>query len=89
MQTKVLEVINDIRASKNMEAVVTLNEGDKLRDDLGLTSFDLAELTVRIEDEFDIDIFEDGLVNTVGEIYAALYPHRRPMRRRWAHLCKT
>ena len=72
MQTKVLEVINDIRASKNMEAVVTLNEGDKLRDDLGLTSFDLAELTVRIEDEFDIDIFEDGLVNTVGEIYAKL-----------------
>ena len=72
MQTKVLEVINDIRASKNMEAVVTLNEGDKLRDDLGLTSFDLAELTVRIEDEFDIDIFEDGLVNTVGEIYAQL-----------------
>ena len=72
MQTKVLEVINDIRASKNMEAVVTLNEGDKLRDDLGLTSFDLAELTVRIEDEFDIDIFEDGLVNTVGEFYAKL-----------------
>ena len=72
MQTKVLEVINDIRASKNMEAVVTLHEGDKLRDDLGLTSFDLAELTVRIEDEFDIDIFEDGLVNTVGEIYAKL-----------------
>ena len=72
MQTKVLEVINDIRASKNMEAVVTLNEGDKLRDDLGLTSFDLAGLTVRIEDEFDIDIFEDGLVNTVGEIYAKL-----------------
>ena len=72
MQTKVLEVINDIRASKNMEAVVTLNEGDKLRDDLVLTSFDLAELTVRIEDEFDIDIFEDGLVNTVGEIYAKL-----------------
>ena len=72
MQTKVLEVINDIRASKNMEAVVTLNEGDKLRDDLGLTSFDLAELTVSIEDEFDIDIFEDGLVNTVGEIYAKL-----------------
>ena len=72
MQTKVLEVINDIRASKNMEAVVTLNEGDKLRDDLGLTSFDLAELTVRIEDEFDIDIFEDGLVHTVGEIYAKL-----------------
>ena len=39
---------------------------------LGFTSFDLAELTVRIEDEFDIDIFEDGLVNTVGEIFVKL-----------------
>ena len=45
---------------------------DDLRNDLDLTSFDLAELTVRIEDEFDIDIFEDGLVNTVGEVLAKL-----------------
>ena len=29
---------------------------------------DLAELTVRIEDKFDIDIFEDGLVSTIQEI---------------------
>ena len=72
MKTKVLEIINDIRASKHMVAVGTLAETDTLRNDLGLTSFDLAELTVRIEDEFDIDIFEDGLVNTVGEIYAKL-----------------
>ena len=43
-----------------------------LRNDLDLTSFDLAELTVRIEDEFDIDIFEDGLVNTIGEVLAKL-----------------
>lgn len=72
MQEKVLAIINDIRASKELAPVATLNETDKLRDDLELTSFDLAELTVRIEDEFDIDIFEDGLVNTVGEIYAKL-----------------
>ena len=52
--------------------VAELHAEDKLRDDLGLTSFDLAELTVNIEDEFNIDIFEDGLVNTVGEIYAKL-----------------
>ena len=49
-----------------------LKAEDKLREDLGLTSFDLAELTVRIEDEYGIDIFETGLVNTVGEIYAKL-----------------
>lgn len=72
MKTKVLEIINDIRASKSMAPVKILNETDNLRNDLGLTSFDLAELTVRIEDEFDIDIFEDGLVNTIGEVYAKL-----------------
>ena len=49
-----------------------LHDTDNLRDDIGFTSFDLAELTVRIEDEFDIDIFEDGLVATVGEIYSKL-----------------
>lgn len=72
MKTKVLEIINDIRAAKSMTPVASLNETDNLRNDLGLTSFDLAELTVRIEDEFDIDIFEDGLVNTIGEVYAKL-----------------
>lgn len=72
MKTKVLEIINDIRASKSMAPVEAINEADNLRNDLGFTSFDLAELTVRIEDEFDIDIFEDGLVNTIGEVYAKL-----------------
>lgn len=72
MKTTILKIINDIRAAKSMDTVEALNEADSLRNDLGLTSFDLAELTVRIEDEFDIDIFEDGLVNTIGEIYAKL-----------------
>lgn len=72
MKEKVLEIINDIRAGKELAAVAELNETDNLRNDLGLTSFDLAELTVRIEDEFDIDIFEDGLVNTIGEVFAKL-----------------
>lgn len=72
MEQKVLEIINDIRASKELAPVDNLNENDNLRTDLGLTSFDLAELTVKIEDEFDIDIFEDGLVNTVGEVFSKL-----------------
>lgn len=72
MQKKVLEIINNIRTAKNMSILTELNVDDKLRENLGLTSFDLAELTVNIEDEFDIDIFEDGLVNTVGEIYTKL-----------------
>lgn len=72
MEEKVLEIINEIRAVKGLELLKEIHEGDNLRDDLGLTSFDLAELTVKIEDAFDIDIFEDGLVNTVSEVYTKL-----------------
>ena len=72
MKEKVLLIINEIRASKELSAIASLRVEDNLRNDLGLNSFDLAELTVRIEDEFDIDIFEDGLVNTIGEVYTIL-----------------
>ena len=72
MDKKILIIINEIRAAKNLAPVDSINNETKLREDLSLTSFDLAELTVKIEDEFDIDIFEDGLVTTIGEIYAKL-----------------
>lgn len=72
MKQKVLVIINEIRAAKSLGPVAELKEETRLREDLSLTSFDLAELTVKIEDEFDIDIFEDGLVNTVGEIIEKL-----------------
>lgn len=71
MKAKVLQIINEIRLSKGLNVLESISTEDKLRD-LEFTSFDLAELTVKIEDEFDIDIFEDGLVSTVGEIYAKL-----------------
>ena len=69
---KVLSIINEIRKAKNLAILEKLNVEDNLRNNLEFTSFDLAELTVKIEDEFDVDIFEDGLVNTIGEIYAKL-----------------
>ena len=72
MEEKILIIINGIRKAKNLSELSVINLSDTLRDDIGFTSFDLAELTVRIEDEFDIDIFEDGLVNTVGEIIEKL-----------------
>lgn len=67
-----VDIVNSIRSNKQMEPLVDIYEDDRLREDYGFTSFDLAELTVKIEDEYDIDIFEDGLVNTVGEILAKL-----------------
>ena len=72
MEQKVLSIINEIRKAKNLAILEKLNVEDNLRNNLEFTSFDLAELTVEIEDEFDVDIFEDGLVNTIGEIYAKL-----------------
>ena len=72
MEQKVLSIINEIREAKNLAILEKLNVEDNLRNNLEFTSFDLAELTVKIEDEFDVDIFEDGLVNTIGEIYAKL-----------------
>ena len=72
MKQKVLCIINEIREAKSLEPVAELKEETRLREDLSLTSFDLAELTVKIEDEFDIDIFADGLVSTVGEIFVKL-----------------
>ena len=72
MEQKVLSIINEIRQAKNLAILEKLNVEDNLRNNLEFTSFDLAELTVKIEDEFDVDIFEDGLVNTIGEIYAKL-----------------
>ena len=72
MEQVILNIINSIRAAKGESAIYSLKEENKLRADLDLTSFDLAELTVRIEDEYGVDIFEDGLVNTIGEIYAKL-----------------
>ena len=72
MERKILEIINFIRESKDLKPLEQIDETDDLRDQIGFTSFDLAELTVRIEDEFDIDIFEDGLITTIGEIYAKL-----------------
>ena len=72
MEQKVLSIINEIRKAKNLAILEKLNAEDNLHNNLEFTSFDLAELTVKIEDEFDVDIFEDGLVNTIGEIYAKL-----------------
>ena len=68
MNEKLLKIINSIKKNKQDKPVESLTEEMRFREDLNLDSFDLAELTVKIEDEFDIDIFEDGLVLTVGEI---------------------
>lgn len=65
---EILKIINNIREAKNMTRIDILDRSNNLRNDLGLTSFDLAELTVRLEEKYNIDIFEDGAVFTVDEV---------------------
>lgn len=61
-------IINKILIARNKKPVDELPDNLHLQKDLGFSSFDLAELTVKIEDACDIDIFENGIVHTVGDI---------------------
>ncbi|WP_313892558.1 phosphopantetheine-binding protein [Psychrobacillus sp.] len=69
---KLLAIINEIREEAGNSTIETLASSMDLREDLHLDSLMLAELTVRLEDEFDVDIFEDGIVQTIGEIIVKL-----------------
>ena len=61
-------MIRQIRQNKGIDAPFELTPDTSLREDLGFDSFDLAELTVRIEDEFGIDVFDTGIVENVFDI---------------------
>lgn len=62
------QIINEILVANNSASIEKLTPEMNLRDDIGLDSLDLAELTVKIEDKFGVDVFEDGLINTLGEV---------------------
>ena len=67
-EEKVKEIIIIVLENSSLSTDTSIAKDTNLRDDLGLDSIALAELAVRIEDEFDVDVFEDGLVHTVEEI---------------------
>ena len=69
---KLLELVNEIRERAGMPNLVKIDRSMELRKDLGLDSLGLATLTVRVEDITGVDVFEDGLVLTVGEVLSKL-----------------
>jgi acyl carrier protein len=69
---KLYEIVNEVLESNELDTQNTFKDTDNLKDDLGMDSFNLAELTVMIEDEFDIDIFEGDMVFTIGDIKTKL-----------------
>jgi acyl carrier protein len=63
------DIINQIRQNNGYSRIENFSDELDLRNDLELSSFDLAELTVRIEDQLEIDIFSKGLITKMVEIY--------------------
>ena len=64
----ILETINYIRANNSEEPITNIAPEMSLRDDYGLDSLDLAEFTVRIEDKYGVDVFEEGVIDTINEV---------------------
>ena len=73
MEKKVIEIIKNIIIENDINvSTEEINEKNSLTNDLGLDSFNLAQLTVEIESEFGIDIFENGVISTVEDIFKQL-----------------
>ncbi|HBS85013.1 MAG: hypothetical protein A2W91_07240 [Bacteroidetes bacterium GWF2_38_335] len=66
-EEKLIEIVIEIlkNAKKQIPANISMNMD--LRNDLGLDSFNLAEMTVRIEDITGIDVFEAGVISTLQD----------------------
>lgn len=66
-------ILNDILKEKEDGSPVNSLNGDtSLTNDLGLDSLDLAEMTVRLEDQYGVDVFEDDVVDEVDEVIEKL-----------------
>ncbi len=71
-QSELLSIINTVLTNNGRKRLDCVLPESDLRRDLALDSFDLAELTVRIQAKFDVDVFADSNVSTVGEIIEKL-----------------
>ena len=73
MEERVIEIIKNLIMENGIEiSLEEINDSTSLTNDLGLDSFNLAQLTVEIESEFGVDIFENGVISTVGDIFKQL-----------------
>lgn len=68
----VQEAVNEVREETGRDPLESIAIKSNLRDDLGLDSLDLAVLTVKLEASTGVDVFSDGLVQTVGEIVSRI-----------------
>ena len=69
---KLLSIIYTVLENNNLPKPKEIVANYNLREDLKMDSLALAELTVRIEAEYGIDIFADGPIYTIEEILTKL-----------------
>lgn len=74
-ETELIQLLNTVLRHKGRPEVASIDVEVRLREDLHLDSLDLAELTVRIEERFGIDVFEQGVVQRWGEICGRAQRH--------------
>lgn len=65
---ELLLIVNTVLKNGGREALDALPLDADLRSDIGFDSFDLAELAVRIQAKFDVDVFEDYPVSSFRQI---------------------
>lgn len=75
IETELNQILNTVLRHKGRPEVTAVEEGAALRGDLGFDSLDLAELTVRIEERFGVDVFADGIVHRWGEVCERVQRH--------------
>lgn len=70
---ELLKIINTVLDNRDKVSISEISENTSLRNDCGMDSLDLADLTVRIEATYDVDIFEDGAVETIGDVLKKIH----------------
>ena len=67
MKEKLLKIIENLMEEEGLE-IIQINPDSRLLEDLNFDSMILAVLTVIIEEEFQVDIFENSFPKTFGDI---------------------
>jgi len=69
MEDKIIEIVKSTAEESGVELWSNdITKSSHLKDDVGLDSFSLALLTVKIEDEFGVDVFENSFPQTISDI---------------------
>lgn len=65
-------LIEQIRSANGQAPLDTISPDMRWREDLGFDSFALAELAVYTERDFGVDVFQNGIPPTVGDLAVRL-----------------